>query len=310
MSAVTEFEVNIPEPFDFDLTVSKPAGWSWSSPGEQYHEGVIWAGFYMPDGPVGLKLRRPRTKVKVTLFSSNILGSADIGYLRRAVEHGLGKDVALDSFYKFASREPILAKAVADLYGMRPGRLDDIFGRVILAISLQMAQLRRSRAMMDDILNYYGTRLLFDGQSVTLWPSIRRIAELSEGELRTRANMGYRAKLLHSAALYLLEHPISMLELDEMDEEEARRTVRRIPGVGEYSAGIVVGRSSAPLDAWSVIIMSELLRGTTPDKPRQDIGAMNALIKERWGKWGWLSFVYILNDLTSLSQIYNLSRLT
>ena len=108
----------------------------------------------------------------MTLFSSNILGSADIGYLRRAVEHGLGKDVALDSFYKFASREPILAKAVADLYGMRPGRLDDIFGRVILAISLQMAQLRRSRAMMDDILNYYGTRLLFDGQrlkSLTLF---------------------------------------------------------------------------------------------------------------------------------------------
>jgi len=310
LQRASEFEVSIPQPFNFDLTVAKPAGWNWCSPGEQHQEGVIWAGAYTSQGPIGLKLYQPKSRVKVGVYSSRSRDDLDSGYLRRAIECGLGKQVDLEGFYEFASREPPLAKAVEDLYGMRPGRLDDIFGRVILAISLQMAQLKRSQAMMADILKYYGTRLLFDGQSVILWPPIQRIARLEVEELKARANMGYRAKLLHAAAQYLLEHPLSMLELEDMDEDEAFLTVRKIPGMGEYSAGIVVGRSSAPIDSWSVVIMSELLRGTTPEKPRQGIDAVNDLIKQRWGKWGWLAFVYVMNDLANLSQIYRLSRLT
>jgi DNA-3-methyladenine glycosylase II len=310
LQKTAELKVSIPEPFDFDLTVAKPAGWNWCSPGERYREGVIWGGFYGPGGPIGLKLQRSELKVRVEIFTNKASKNIDEEYIRHAVECGLGKQIDLDGFYEFAAGEPALAKAVEDLYGMRPGRLDDLFGRVILAISLQMAQLKRSQAMMADILGLYGTTLLFDGQSVVLWPTIKRIARLPEEELRDKANMGYRAKLLRSAALYLEKNPIRILELEDMDEEEAFKTVREIPGIGEYSAGIVMGRSSAPIDSWSVVIMSELLLGKTPEKPRQDIDAVNKLLKERWGKWGWLAFVYVMNDLANLSQIYHLSRLT
>jgi 3-methyladenine DNA glycosylase/8-oxoguanine DNA glycosylase len=259
---------------------------------------------------VGLKVGRSGSKVKVEVFDAPGGNGIEPAYMRHAVECGLGKKVDLEGFYRFAAREPVLSQAVADLYGMRPGRLDDLFGRVILAISLQMAQLKRSRAMMEDILKCYGTRLAFDEQTVVLWPPIQRIATVREGDLREKANMGYRARLLRSAATYLTEHPMTMLELEDMDEEAALKTVREIPGIGEYSAGIVMGRSSAPIDAWSVVIMSELLLGRTPEKPRRDIDAMNALLKKRWGKWGWLAFVYVMNDLANLSQIYHLSRLT
>jgi 3-methyladenine DNA glycosylase/8-oxoguanine DNA glycosylase len=306
----SELRVGIPEPFDFELTVAKPAGWNWCSPGEKYRDGVLWGGFYLADGPIGLKLQRSGSKVEVEVFSDRGGPDVEPGFLRHAVECGLGKNVDMEAFYRFSSGDPVLAKAVEDLYGMRPGRLDDVFGRVILAITLQMAQIKRSRAMMSDILENYGTRLLFDDQVVTLWPPIQRIAALPEEELREKANMGYRAKLLRAAAVYLAEHPVNMLELDDMDEDQALKTVRGIPGIGEYSAGIVMGRSDAPVDAWSVIIMSELLMGTTPEKPRQEIGGMNAMLKERWGKWAWLSFVYIINDLANLSQIYHLSRLS
>lgn len=305
-----EFEVFIPQPFDFDLTVAKPAGWNWCSPGERYEEGVIWAGFYLSEHPIGLKLYQSSSQVVVEVFGSAGISSEGLGYVRHAVEYGLGKNVDMKGFYEFAGQEPVLDKAVEDLHGMRPGRLDDIFGRVILAISLQMAQLKRSRAMMSDILKYYGTKLIFDDKAVILWPSIEHIASLEVEELRDKANMGYRAKLLSSAARYLAEHPLSMLGLEDMDEREAASMVRKIPGVGEYSAGIAMGRSSAPIDSWSVVIMSELLLGITPERPRQHIDTMNALIKERWGKWGWIAFVYIMNDLANLSRIYHLSRLT
>jgi hypothetical protein len=95
-----------------------------------------------------------------------------------------------------------------------------------------------------------------------------------------------------------------------MGVDEAHAKIKEVPGVGEYSAGIVMGRSSAPIDAWSVIIMSELLHGKTPQKPRQDIDKINAAVQKRWGKWSWMAFVYIMNDLENLSRIYPLSRLT
>jgi 3-methyladenine DNA glycosylase/8-oxoguanine DNA glycosylase len=192
---------------------------------------------------------------------------------------------------------------------MRIGRLDDLFGRVILTITLQMAQLSRSRQMMWGVLEHYGTLLEFGDRQVMMWPTPAKIARLDPAELGTRANLGYRAKLLSGAARYLAENPMSMLELDALPDEEALKRVRAIPGVGQYSAGIVLGRY-APIDAWSVIVMSELLLGRTPAKPREEISKINKLIDRRWGRFSWLAFAYILNDLENLQADYNLTRLS
>ena len=82
-----------------------------------------------------------------------------------------------------------------------------------------------------------------------------------------------------------------------------------VPGIGRYSAGIILGRS-APIDAWSVIVMSELLLRKTPENPRAEIDTVNKAVAERWGKWSWMAFAYILNDLENLARDYNLTRLT
>ena len=66
----------------------------------------------------------------------------------------------------------------------------------------------------------------------------------------------------------------------------------------------------APIDAWSVIVMSELLLGRTPAKPREEISKINKLIDRRWGRFSWLAFAYILNDLENLQADYNLTRLS
>jgi len=102
----------------------------------------------------------------------------------------------IGAFYSFAEKDAILTRVVRDLYGMRIGRLDDLFGRVILTITLQMAQLSRSRQMMWGVLEHYGTLLEFGDRQVMMWPTPAKIARLDPAELGTRANLGYRAKLL------------------------------------------------------------------------------------------------------------------
>jgi 3-methyladenine DNA glycosylase/8-oxoguanine DNA glycosylase len=305
-----QFEIVMPEPFDFSLTVAKPAGWHWSTPREVFRDGTLWSGTYVNGKPVGLKLSAVNDSVIVSVYVQSHLTNNEEAALQTSIRIGLGENEDLSAFYSFAHNDDVLSIAVQDLYGMRVGRLDDLFGRVILATTLQMAPLKRSQDMMARLLERYGTNIAFDGREVVLWPRPSNIAKRDPTELRREARLGYRAERLVKAARYLLEHPMSLNELERQPETEAVKNVMEIPGIGAYSAGLIVGQDSVPLDVWSVVIMSELLLGRKPKHPRQEIDAVTQAVRGRWGKWAWMAFVYVVNDLPKLGTIYNLSRLT
>ncbi len=309
LHAAGSFNLVIAGPFDFRLTVSKPAGWHWSTPKEIFSRGALWTGVYVGGRPVGLKLSNKNHQVKVDLYSSHLVTGREVDELKTAVSRGLGSGEDLTGFYKFARKDPVLSKTVEDLNGMRIGRLDDLFGRVQLAILLQMAPLARSQQMMTDVLEKYGTKLTFDGKTVILWPKPEDIVRAGEGELRTKAKLGYRAKRLVQAANFLKSNPVSLLELGELTEAEALKKLTDIPGIGKYSAGIILGTTSVPVDVWSVVVMSELFFGKTPVNARKDVDSVGKRLKKRWGKWSWMAFVYVLNDLNTLAKSYRLSRL-
>lgn len=308
--SVGHFEIRIPAPFDFSLTVAKPAGWHWSTPREVFRKNTLWSGTYVNSTPVGLKMVGAGDTVKVDFFTQSPLAGDERDKLRALIELGLGKQEDLGAFYDFAKDDDILSFVIKDLYGMRAGRADSVFGRVILAITLQMAPVKRSEDMMAKLLDQCGATIAFDNETVVLWPTASAVAQSPPLELRRVANLGYRAERLVNAARYLAAHPMSPLELESQSEADAKKSVMKIPGIGEYSANLILGRSSAPVDVWSVVIISELLFGKTPEHPRQEIGNVTEVMNERWGEWSWMAFVYVLNDLPKLARRYKLSRVT
>jgi DNA-3-methyladenine glycosylase II len=248
------------------------------------------------------------TVVDVAAYTESVLAADARGDLEESVGNALGIDEDLAGFYRFAKDDPILAETIADEYGMRLGVTDNVFGRTILAILLQMAPMARSARMMEDLLVHFGTKVRFDRHEVVLWPRPADLAGVDPLVLRTKATLGYRAERLVKAAQYLAGHPLTQRELSAMPEEETLKRLLEIPGVGPYSAGIVSWRASLPIDVWSVVIMSELVLGRTPENPRREIPAVIAALTRRWGQWKWFAFVYILNDLAKLGKKYNLSR--
>ncbi len=120
--------------------------------------------------------------------------------------------------------------------------------------------------------------------------------------------LGYRAERLVKAARYLTGHPVSLRQLATIPEEEAMNILTAIPGIGRYSAAIIFGQSTPPIDAWSVVIMSELYDGSTPENSRDAIERVGQMLTARWGAWSWLAFAYILNDIDELAKTYHLSR--
>jgi 3-methyladenine DNA glycosylase/8-oxoguanine DNA glycosylase len=172
-----------------------------------------------------------------------------------------------------------------------------------------MAPLARSEQMMTAILEHYGNKIVFQGKEIVLWPRAEDIARTDEQELRKEAKLGYRAKRLVQAAQFLVNRRVSLKELSALADEEAIKRLTEIPGIGKYSAGIIYGRNSLPVDAWSVIVLSELFLGKTPENPRQDIDPLVTRLTKQWGRWSFFAFAYIANDLEELSKSYNLSRL-
>jgi 3-methyladenine DNA glycosylase/8-oxoguanine DNA glycosylase len=308
LSEIHRFTLTIPDPFDFSLTVAKPAGWHWSTPEEIFENGILWSGMYVRGIPVGLRLSAKKNRVSVTVYGQAPLGRELLGALKDGIRSALGGDEDLAGFYRFARGDPILSAAADHLKGMRVGMAKDIFGDVTLAILLQMAPMARSNQMMEAVLEHFGRRLAFDGREVTLWPTAEEIARLDPEELRRTAKIGYRAERLVRAARFLSDHPITPEEISSLPEEVAVKRLTEIPGIGPYSAGIILG--TFPIDTWSVVIFSELFLGRTPENPRAEIDGVVSRLTERWGKWRWFAFVYVVQDLPYLSETYHLSRVT
>ncbi len=98
--------VTIPEPFDFTLTIAKPAGWHWSTPKEVFEGGTLWTGVRIGNIPVGLVMNATKNKVRVRAFTGSPLTKPDISELGDLIRTGLGADEDLAGFYRFAEKNP------------------------------------------------------------------------------------------------------------------------------------------------------------------------------------------------------------
>lgn len=303
-------------PYDFGLTVRKPAGWSWFTPFEVWEKGTIWSGFWFDlsagrktrRAPLGVRARQDRGLVVADVFTSVPLSPADRARLRGHLEAALGVREDLGPFYKLMRRHRVLKHVARRLRGMHSGWRLNVFTSLTLAILLQMAPIRRSMNMWDCLIRRYGRRISFDGRSVRLWPDVGAIAARRPSELARTCRLGYRAKFLVRLARQLQKGFPGVEELAAMPAEEAKARLLELYGVGEYSASFASPHPSFSLDSWSVRIFFPILFGRAAPSPDPRAGIPRAIraAERRWGPWSDLVLVYVLNDLPYLARKYKI----
>ena len=116
----------------------------------------------------------------------------------------------------------------------------ELFPALILAVTLQMAPMKRSNQMMDLLTAKYGDQANFDGKTLRYWPSAETIASKSAQELKVEAKLGYRAQNLIEIAKTLTQGFPTMDELYAMEPEEAKKKLLTLRGIGDYSAELVM----------------------------------------------------------------------
>jgi 3-methyladenine DNA glycosylase/8-oxoguanine DNA glycosylase len=302
-----QHEITPIPPYNFKLTVKKPAGWSLFTPFEVYERRSLWTATHLNSILVGIKLtsrgttRRPR--IAATLFLKSKPESGSLEGIKRSLAYTLGADEDLTEFYDLARTDSILRLVIDDLYGMHNTAPSTIFPDAALAILLQMAPFKRSDEMMGCFITKYGEVAEFDGKKIPVWPRPKRIAKLDAPELAKACKLGYRAKYLVNLARKLeLEAFPTIEELEALKPAEAKKLLLDLPGIGDYSADIINPHGGFPIDVWSADVFGKLFFGEEPTDTRKAIEGIKKEGLRRWGNWSWMAFFYVVNDLENLSR--------
>jgi DNA-3-methyladenine glycosylase II len=308
---VADFTFRPKPPYSTELTIHKPAGWAWLTPGEAWDAPAhaLHSALRLDGGScVGVRVegfestRHPR--IRVSAYARR-LDAQERDELERKLRQALDLGVDLRPFEALARRDVVLRRIVPKLRGMHEGRPVELWPPLVLAVTLQMAPIKRAEHMMDALLSNYGESLRFDRHVVRLWPSAKTLARVPTSELRRRCGLGYRARVLKRIARQLERGFPTVEDLSRLTPEEASARLQELYGVGEYSAEMVTPHASMPVDVWSVQILARLFGKRLPrgKDVRSAIPAVKAEAARRWGPWRGLAFVYILNALSELTDL-------
>ena len=300
------FHIRPTPPYDFKLTVRKPAGWSLFNSQEIFENSILWSATRIGGKLAGLKIKSlgdvERPRILTTVFTKEAVPSRERAEFSKALVVLLGANDDLDEFYAFAKNDSILRHAVKDLYGMHDTQPASLFNSVVLSICLQMAKLERSNQMMAAIDRSYGDMVEFDGRRLTVQPTAEKIAKLNPKKFAKECNLGYRAKYIVGSAKMIAKGFPDIHQIIGMPPERAKETLMELPGVGDYAADIVNPHGGFPIDAWSVDVFGALFFGKEPANARDAIEEVKREGIRRWGKWSWMAFFYVAQDLANLSK--------
>ncbi len=308
----TNLKLRAIPPYDFSLSAHKPAGWSLLTPFEVFEDDTLWTATRISNEEVfGLKLNSAGTvkkpQISCEIYSKKKLDVNKKRTLLNTITWMLSAEEDIEPFYALAERDPLVKVLAEDLYGMKRTKRLDIFPMCILAVTLQMAPIKRSDQMMTLLIKEYGEKIEFDGKEILYWPSPQRITKAEVKALEAKCKLGYRAKNLKGIAEAISQGFPTLQALDKMSADKTRTKLMELKGIGEYSADIISPHPGFALDVWSAKIFNLLLFGEEPVSPRDIIPKLKEVAEKRWGEWRGYVFTYVLNDIPNLSRRFNLN---
>lgn len=195
---------------------------------------------------------------------------------------GLGADYRL--LREAAKGDEILSTALRFNKGIRPKRYSTIFEAVCGAICAQNVDFRRLYSMMELLCKSFGRCLRIANSSYWAFPTPYAIAAASEDDLR-QCKVGYRASRLWNAASWFCDHgqDLDRQRLKAMPLVEALTTLCQIPGLGPYSAAIVLRAGAGREDIFQLDSFTRhILRTLYKRDELQSDSEIRAFIATRW----------------------------
>lgn len=168
------------------------------------------------------------------------------GTLRRV----LGLDVDPAPLQRLAHAEGRLRAAARALRGMRPPRFTGLFEAFANVVPFQQLSLDAGVAIVGRLVERFGTPLEHDGRRAYAFPSAETIAGTRVERLERCGLSARKAETLRFLAKTIASGELSEHDLCGLSSSDALRFLTELPGIGPWSASLVLLRGLGRLDVF------------------------------------------------------------
>jgi DNA-3-methyladenine glycosylase II len=162
----------------------------------------------------------------------------------------LGLDVAIRPLQSCLEAEPRLQQAAQGLRGMRPPRFPDLFETFASVVPFQQVSLDAGVAVLSRLVLRFAPGIELAGRRFHAFPAAALIAASHPSSLRACGMSWQKARTLREVARRIEEGSLRVSTLQSMTTPDALALLRSIPGIGPWSAALVLLRGFGRLDVF------------------------------------------------------------
>lgn len=189
----------------------------------------------------------PEVGFRVLRGPRSVVTAAEIARILRKM---LGLDVDPRPLQRLVESERRLGAIAARLRGMRPPRFADLFEAFANVIPFQQVSLDAGIAIVRRLVERFGTPLDHAGRRHHAFPDPREIAGARLAAIRACGLSQKKAEALRHAARTIAAGDLTEEELLRMTSADAIRRLTEMPGIGPWSASLVLLRGLGRLDVF------------------------------------------------------------
>lgn len=284
-------------PFDLELTVASHRR-AESNVIDRWEDGAYRRALDVGGGPRLVSVtwngdvEQPTLEITV---EGGAASPAEVEQLGETVRQVLGPERDLGPFYAFAAQDPVLGPLTAGaLRGLQPPRAPSVFEALVAAFSAQQITLPFAMRLLGRLSEAYGERLEIGGRAYLAFPSPERLAQGREEDLVALQYSRNKARYILGAARAVADGDLDLEGLAALDNATVLGRLRRVPGVGRWTAEYLLMRALGRLDVFPAgdsglaqAISRFYLGGRKPTPTEID-----ALV-EGWGPWRGYAYFYL-----------------
>lgn len=290
---VVKFQIN--DPFSFEKTFFKPS--HFASKLELFNKNCYYTTLTLKKKTFGLKYLMQRKKLILEVYSERKIDSKTLQKIEVEIRFRLSLDVDYSQFYNQYANDKFIGDVIKMNLGKRISNIYSLYEHLIVSTFLQNANVKRTISMCQNMLEKYGTPVIFDNVELyAIWRPENLIA--SEEELRT-LKIGYRAKIIMRLTEQFRDRHVSETELRKLLTDSLKKELLKIYGVGKQTVFYTISEQFhrteylRHIPPWELKILSRYVF----DKDLCDEKQLIDWFHKQYGKWCGFALSMIFEDI-------------
>jgi DNA-3-methyladenine glycosylase II len=171
-------------------------------------------------------------------------GAAPVEEVAAQTARMLSLDVDARGYEAVAARDPVVARVLATAPGLRPPLFPSPYEAAAWCVLSLRWNTRQAAAVRDRLAHTHGLPVEVAGVAMAAFPTPEQLLAVTAFD----AVPPVKIERLHGVARAAVEGRLAAEEIRRTDPEEAMARLREIPGIGPFSASLILLRASGVCD--------------------------------------------------------------